>query len=65
MKDQFQEGFSWQRGYGAFSVSESNVPRVRQYIQAQEEHHRKEPFARELVRLLRKHKIPIEGDPTS
>jgi len=40
--------FSWGRGYGAFSVSESAVPEVIHYIAGQEEHHRKWTFADEL-----------------
>ena len=35
------EGFHWQNGYGAFSVSESNVSKVRAYIANQAEHHKK------------------------
>ncbi|HEX5726214.1 MAG TPA: IS200/IS605 family transposase [Longimicrobiaceae bacterium] len=34
------ETFKWQGGYGAFTVSKSNVPRVRSYVLRQEEHHR-------------------------
>jgi REP element-mobilizing transposase RayT len=34
-------GFRWQGSYGAFSVSERIVPRVRRYIANQEEHHRR------------------------
>jgi REP element-mobilizing transposase RayT len=34
----------WQAGYGAFSVSESRVPVVKNYIANQEEHHRKRTF---------------------
>ena len=60
-----RDRFAWQRGYGAFSVSESNIARVRLYIQRQEEHHKKESFASELIRLLRKHRIAFEGDPSS
>jgi len=60
-----RDRFAWQRGYGAFSVSESNVSRVRRYIQEQEEHHRKESSASELIRLLRRHRISFEGDPTT
>ncbi len=41
--------FSWQTGYGAFSVSESNVPAVSRYIATQEEHHRKRSFQQEFV----------------
>jgi len=40
--------FAWGRGYGAFSVSESNVDQVARYIAHQEEHHRMRTFAEEL-----------------
>jgi putative transposase len=46
-------GFSWQEGYGAFSVSPSQVSVVKRYIQNQEEHHRKRNFEEEFVLLLR------------
>ena len=46
------ENFSWQRGYGAFSVSQSNVAEVRQYIARQKEHHRKISFRDEFIRCL-------------
>jgi REP-associated tyrosine transposase len=39
--------FAWGRGYGAFSVSHSDVDRVARYIANQEEHHRKWTFAEE------------------
>jgi putative transposase len=46
MHDVFPEvnDFSWQRGYGAFTVSASQVEKVRRYIANQEEHHRKQDF---------------------
>jgi REP-associated tyrosine transposase len=47
------KGFSWQEGYGAFSVSPSQVPVVTKYIQNQEEHHRKRDFEQEFIALLR------------
>ena len=47
--------FYWQAGYGMFSVSPSNVPRVTAYIANQEEHHRELPFQDEFRILLRKH----------
>lgn len=47
--------FAWQRGYGAFSVSRSQVPVVARYIQRQEEHHRGMSFAEELRKLLAEH----------
>jgi REP element-mobilizing transposase RayT len=40
--------FAWQKGYGSFSVSSSIVDRVRNYINNQEEHHKKSSFDREL-----------------
>ena len=46
------DGFSWQEGYGAFSVSPSQVEIVKAYIQSQEEHHRKRNFEQEFVTLL-------------
>jgi putative transposase len=48
-------GFEWQRGYADFSVSPSNLEKVRDYIVRQEEHHRKMTFQDELRILLRKH----------
>jgi hypothetical protein len=47
------EGFSWQEGYAAFSVSPSQVPVVKNYIRNQQEHHRKRSFEDEFVRLLK------------
>lgn len=52
--------FGWQDGYAAFSVSESQVPRVRKYIQSQPEHHRRIDFKSELLQLLKRHKIDYD-----
>ena len=52
--------FAWQNGYGAFSVSESQVAAVRKYIQQQEEHHKRISFKDELITLLRKHRIEFD-----
>ena len=49
--------FSWQTGYAAFSVSESQVVAVREYVRRQEEHHRRRTFQEEFIALLRKHEI--------
>jgi hypothetical protein len=46
------EHFSWQAGYGAFSVSESQIAKVVEYITGQEEHHHKTTFQEELISLL-------------
>ncbi|MBT3878562.1 MAG: IS200/IS605 family transposase [Candidatus Scalindua sp.] len=44
--------FTWQRGYDAFSVSESSVGNVVSYIENQEEHHRNTTFEEKFLRLL-------------
>ena len=49
--------FGWQRGYGGFSVSESQKMKVMDYIARQEEHHRKKTFQEEYVEFLVKHGI--------
>jgi REP element-mobilizing transposase RayT len=49
--------FEWQGGYADFSVSQSNIEKVKQYVVNQEEHHRKIGFQDELRELLRKHEI--------
>jgi putative transposase len=46
--------FAWQDGYGAFSVSSSDVEVVKHYIEHQAEHHAKHSFEDEFVSLLRK-----------
>jgi putative transposase len=52
--------FGWQTGYGAFSVSRSNVPAVARYIEEQESHHRKRTFQEEFLELLVKHGIDYD-----
>ena len=49
--------FEWQGGYADFSVSQSNLEQVKQYIAGQEEHHRNIGFQDELRALLPKHEI--------
>ncbi|QDU61917.1 Transposase IS200 like protein [Planctomycetes bacterium Pan216] len=49
--------FAWQTGYGAFTVSQSQMRTVERYIQNQEEHHRTTSFQDEYRSLLRKHGI--------
>ena len=46
------KNFSWQRGYGAFTVSQSNVEEVRNYIALQKQHHRKTSFREEFIQFL-------------
>ena len=58
-----RKSFSWQTGYGAFSVSRSNVPGVVKYINSQERHHQRITFQEEFAAFLKKH--GIEYDSTS
>lgn len=55
------DGFSWQQGYGAFSVSPSQISAVKKYIENQERHHEKRGFEEEFILLLRS--CGIEYDP--
>ena len=52
--------FSWQAGYAAFSVSQSNAGGVRQYIARQEEHHHQLTYQEEVLSLLKKHGIDYD-----
>jgi len=45
--------FQWQKGCGAFSVSPSNVERVKRYVLTQEEHHQRTTFQAEYLTLLK------------
>lgn len=56
-----QTKFTWGRGYGVFSVSESQVPNVVDYIKKQEEHQRKKSFSEEYQLFLEKYKIFVHG----
>ena len=49
--------FNWQPGFGAFSYSKNDVPRVIRYIANQEQHHRKISFSAEYIKLLEEMKI--------
>jgi REP element-mobilizing transposase RayT len=52
--------FRWQAGYGAFSVSESQLERAIRYVQNQERHHRKLGFQDEMRKLFAKHRIEFD-----
>ena len=49
--------FDWQDGYGAFSVSASNVEAVKQYIADQAQHHQTMSYQDEFRAMLRKHGV--------
>ena len=52
--------FAWQDGYGAFTVSKSNLPEVVRYIRQQREHHRKKTFQEEYLDFLQKHVVEYD-----
>lgn len=52
--------FTWQRRYGAFTVSESQLKIVRNYIKNQQEHHKKFDFKTEFETMLTSNGIPID-----
>ncbi len=54
--------FEWQKGYGAFSHSRSQLDSVVQYILNQEEHHKKKSFKEEYLEMLRKNDIDFKEE---
>ncbi len=62
LKDKGREWneFQWQGGYAAFSVSQSNLAQVTEYIANQEVHHRQQTFQDELRALFRKHDVEFD-----
>lgn len=52
--------FAWQAGYGAFSVSQKEVPSVVRYIADQEEHHRNATFQEEYLAILNEHNVEYD-----
>ena len=52
--------FAWQSGYGAFSVSESNVLAVRDYVADQREHHRTLSFQDKFRAFLERHGVAFD-----
>lgn len=62
IKDQGAEfaDFHWQEGYAAFSVGESAVEQVTQYIQNQKLHHRRTSYQEELVMFLKKYHMEYD-----
>ena len=52
--------FGWQRGYGAFTVSQSNLSKVQDYISRQKEHHQKRSFRDEFIELLQANGVEFD-----
>ena len=64
LKENFpgMQGFAWQDGYAAFTVSRSQLPEVEEYIRGQREHHRIKTFEEEYRVFLDKHAIPYKEE---
>jgi len=56
-----KEKFAWQIGYSAFSVSESQLGKVYNYILNQKEHHKKKTFSVEYDEFIKLHNIHDDG----
>ena len=54
------DDFAWQEGYGAFTVSRSNIDQVAAYIREQEAHHKKMTFEEEFIQLLDRHGVEYD-----
>jgi REP element-mobilizing transposase RayT len=54
------QAFAWQAGYGAFTVSYSNLSKVKAYIAGQAEHHRVRTFQEEFVAFLQRHGVTYD-----
>ena len=54
--------FEWQKGYGAFTHSYSQIDTVVKYILSQEEHHKKKPFKEEYFEILEKNNVEFKEE---
>ncbi|MCX2679328.1 IS200/IS605 family transposase [Galbibacter sp. EGI 63066] len=54
--------FEWQTGFGAFSIGQSQLPRIINYIKNQEEHHKKKSFREEYIEFLKDYEIDYNDD---
>jgi putative transposase len=62
VNDEFpmNEHFSWQQGYAAFSLSPSRMKKTIEYINNQEDHHKKVPFKDEYLEFLKGHSVEYD-----
>lgn len=54
--------FDWQKGYGAFSYSRSQLDAMVNYVLNQEEHHRKKTFREEYLQFLKDFDVMYEDE---
>jgi len=62
VREKFDRKFSWQEGYGAFTVSRSLIDAVARYIDNQEEHHKKRSFQDEYIAFLQELEIEFDSN---
>ena len=60
VQNRFKGRFAWQVGYGAFSVSESQIPVVVGYVKNQANHHQKLSFRDEFTLILERHQVEYD-----
>ena len=60
MKKKGVHSFYWQKGYGAFSIGQSQVAVVSRYIRGQKEHHAKQDYKTEFRSLCEKYQVEID-----
>jgi putative transposase len=54
--------YEWQKGYGAFTHSHSQIDLVVKYILSQEEHHKKRLFREEYLEILEKNEVQFKDE---
>jgi REP element-mobilizing transposase RayT len=57
-----RQRFEWQTGFGAFTISQSQIPKIVNYIKTQEEHHQIKTFREEYVEFLNAYKIDFNPE---
>jgi REP-associated tyrosine transposase len=60
VRERYLSQFSWQNGYAAFSVSESTLEAVTQYVSEQETHHKTVTFQDEYRAFLKRHNVSFD-----
>ena len=60
VREKWDSRFSWQTGYGVFSVCESSLAAVIKYIAEQEAHHKKHSFQEEFLAFLKKNNVAYD-----
>lgn len=59
-QDPSRAHFTWQAGYGAFSLGQSQLESLITYIDNQQEHHRKRTFKEEMIEILDRYGVEFD-----